>query len=76
MYNAKTMTWVRRVAGAGPVERRGTVGYTDVSTNFLIIPQRLERVEDSERQQSNFPWDEKSALGWNRMKIAQKRWLG
>ena len=26
MYNAKTMTWVWRVASAGPAERRGTVG--------------------------------------------------
>ena len=26
MYNAKTMTWVRRVASAGPAERRVTVG--------------------------------------------------
>ena len=26
MYNAKTMTWVRRVASAGPAERRGTLG--------------------------------------------------
>ena len=26
MYNAKTMTWVRRVASAGPAELRVTVG--------------------------------------------------